>query len=57
MLGMARGIDEVRVLIFLNVDSQDIKVHYSLLPAFFEFGVFHTKKLKEYSLHSKQLSP
>lgn len=54
---MARGIDEVRVLIFLNVDSQDIKVHYSLLLAFFEFGVFHTKKLKEYSLHSKQLSP
>lgn len=53
---MARGIDEVRVLIFLNVDSQDIKVHYSLF-AFFEFGVFHTKKLKEYSLHSKQLSP
>jgi len=54
---MARGTDEVRVLIFLKVDNEDMKVHYSLLTAFFEFGVFHTKKLKEYSLHSKQWSP
>lgn len=54
---MARGIDEVRVLIFLKVDNEDMKVHYSLLPDLFEFGTFHTKKLKEYSLHSKQLSP
>lgn len=53
---MARGIDEVRVLIFLKVDNEDMKVH-SLLPDLFEFGTFHTKKLKEYSLHSKQLSP
>lgn len=50
---MAGGIDEVRMWIFLELDNEYMGVHYTSLSTFFEFGIFHIKKLNEYSFHSK----